>query len=209
MLSDMFNSFYTNEYSNWAFSGIGLTAMAFIVWFLKKIFKRPDSDIGGTMKNENNNAVVTINNFPNGQQEKNESISNEKDISIEEVQKKTHILFIDDKKFLVTDILISSGWNNTKSLKDVTSINQREIRDADIIFVDIQGVGIKMKFAEEGLGLAKALKEKYPKKNIIVYSAEQTGNRFHETLKIVDDFLPKDADPYLFEEIIERFSMVK
>ncbi|HFD6666152.1 TPA: response regulator transcription factor [Morganella morganii] len=207
-----FSFIYNDQYLNWAFSGIGLTVMAGLLrWVYKKFFHNSDDNMGAGNNMPDNKQIITINNnmgqhgsdSTNG--EKME-LKEEKD-TIEQAQKRTHILFIDDKKFLVTDILVSSGWSNTRAIKDVTSMNQKEIRDSDIIFVDIQGVGIKMKFAEEGLGLAKVLKERYPDKKIIVYSAEQTGNRFHETLKLVDDFLPKDADPYLFEEIIERFSL--
>jgi len=206
MLTDLFSYIYNNQYSNWAFSGIGLSVMSIIYWLIKKFTGRSDSAHNSEDGVNKNSSVITINNGYMNNNQENKTINND-DATLEQRQKKTHILFIDDKKFLVTDILISSGWLNTTSLKDVTSINQKEITTADIIFVDIQGVGIKMKFSEEGLGLAKALKEKYPNKRIIVYSAEQTGNRFHDTLKIVDDFLPKDADPYLFEEIIERFSL--
>lgn len=209
-----FSVIYTNQYLNWAFSGVGLTIMAGLLhWLYKKIFHSSNDNMGARNNMQDNKQTININNNigQNGfdlNEDKKMEFKKEKD-TIEQAQKRTHILFIDDKKFLVTDILISSGWSNTRAIKDVTSMNQKEIKDSDIIFVDIQGVGIKMKFAEEGLGLAKALKERYPDKKIIVYSAEQTGNRFHDTLKLVDDFLPKDADPYLFEEIIERFSLKK
>lgn len=118
---------------------------------------------------------------------------------------KTKILFIDDKKFDVVDILRNAGWT-VKWIKDVTSLTQEAIIESDIIFVDIQRVGVKMRFNDEGLGLAKALKNTYPSKKIIIYSAETSGNRFHETLRMVDESIDKDSDPYIFEDIVERFS---
>ncbi|ATV43813.1 response regulator [Pectobacterium brasiliense] len=141
--------------------------------------------------------------------EKQESQSAEVKVStvpVEVRMKKTSILFIDDEKFLVIDILKNSGWEKTTRINDVKALNQKEIIDADIIFVDIQGVGVKLGFRDEGLGLSQAIKEKYPEKKIIIYSAEKNGNRFHAALKVVDDFLEKDADPYRFELIVEKFS---
>ena len=36
------------------------------------------------------------------------------------------------------------------------------------------------------------LKKKYPEKKVILYSTESAGNRFHEALRKVDDFLYKN-----------------
>ena len=71
--------------------------------------------------------------------------------------------------------------------------------------VDINGVGTQM-FEDQGLGLAAALKDKYPHKAIILYSAEPTGNRFNKKLRKVDDTLPKNAEPYQFISLIEQYS---
>ena len=103
-------------------------------------------------------------------------------------------------------ILTKSGWVNTKLVKDIDSLDCHNVLDANIIFVDVQGVGVELNFKEEGLGLAAALKEKYPDKKIIIYSAEQKGDRFHEALRKVDDFLAKDVDPYQFTSLVEKFS---
>lgn len=62
----------------------------------------------------------------------------------------SRLLFIDDKKFAVVDILIRAGWLNTQSIKDVESLDQTEIKDAHIIFVDIQGVGKNYTFKMKG-----------------------------------------------------------
>lgn len=78
--------------------------------------------------------------------------------------------------------------------------------DADIFFVDIQGVGLKLGFRDEGLGLALALKEKYPDKKLVIYSAEPRGERFHKALKKADETLEKNADPYQFQQLVENFT---
>ena len=116
------------------------------------------------------------------------------------------ILFVDDGDFDVPDIIINSGWKNTKKLCDVESIDSLDVVEADIIFVDISGVGRKLRFSDEGLGLISALKTKYPHKKVVVYSAQQTGDRFHPALSDADERLAKNADPFQFEVIVDRFA---
>lgn len=128
--------------------------------------------------------------------------------TLEYYKNHTKILFIDDDtKFKVVQILKTSGWVHTNTIKDLKTIDCPEVADADIIFVDIQGVGKILSFTEEGLGLASAIKDKYPQKWIVIYSSETQGDRFHKTLKKVDDFLPKNADPYQFQQIVEEWAL--
>ncbi len=128
------------------------------------------------------------------------------DRSIDDIKSICRVLFVDDKNFSVLNILIKSGWVNTKRIKDVNSLDDVDIREANIIFVDIQGVGNALKFKDEGLGLIVALKNKYPEKRVIVYSAESTGDRFHEGLSVADASLRKNADPYEFQKLVEEFA---
>jgi hypothetical protein len=128
------------------------------------------------------------------------------DRSIDEIKSICRVLFVDDKNFTVLNILIKSGWMNAKRIKDVTSLDDVDIREANIIFIDIQGVGRALQFKDEGLGLIVALKNKYPEKRIIVYSAESTGDRFHEGLSVADASLRKNADPYEFQMLVEKFA---
>ncbi len=120
---------------------------------------------------------------------------------------KTKILFIDDNhtEYKMVSILKKSGWINTKSVKDVIDLDDPKVNEADIIFVDINGVGTTM-FQDQGLGLASALKKKYESKKIILYSAEITGDRFHRALREVDGCLSKNAEPYQFINLIEEFA---
>jgi hypothetical protein len=127
---------------------------------------------------------------------------------IEEKQKSlTRLLFIDDNytEFKIISILKKAGWVNTKAIKDVTDLDDSKVLEADIIFVDINGVGTTL-FKDQGLGLASALKQKYPSKKIILYSAETTGDRFHKALKEVDSCLPKNAEPFQFINLIESYN---
>lgn len=128
----------------------------------------------------------------------NNSQSNVKDLA--------RILFIDDDTtFAVIKILKKAGWRNTKVIRDVTSLDSPDVQEADLFFVDIQGVGKALQFNDEGLGLAAALKKKYPEKKVVIYSAEPFGDRFHPAFRLADDQLPKNAEPYEFQQIVDQF----
>lgn len=186
---------YILENKEWIFSGIGISVIGLMFYFLKS--KQKNS----TAINENSNSViVNINNTQENNQNKQD-----RDDCLIELKKKTKILFIgDDNKFKVVSILKNSGWVNTKIIKDINNIDSDEVRTTDIFFVDIQGVGKKLEFQDEGLGLANALKNKYPNKKVVIYSAENRGDRFHEALKKADDSLPKNAEPFQFQQTIEN-----
>lgn len=128
------------------------------------------------------------------------------DRSLDEIKQLCRIIFVDDKKFGVVDILEKAGWVNSKRLKDVFSLDDNDIKEAHIFFVDIQGVGKALQFKDEGLGLISALKNKYPNKKVVVYSAESEGDRFHEGLSNADARLNKNADPYEFQTLVEQFA---
>jgi hypothetical protein len=56
------------------------------------------------------------------------------------------------------------------------------------------------------LGLISALKDKYPNKKVVVYSSESAGDRFHIGLSKADARLSKNADPYEFQTLVEKFA---
>jgi len=126
--------------------------------------------------------------------------------TITEIKSFCQILFIDDNQFDVVEILRDAGWNNTKQIFDIDSLDSSDITNAHILFVDIQGVGVALKFKNEGLGLIKALKKKYPTKQVIIYSAEKHGDRFHESLSLADARLFKNADPFEFQSLVEKYA---
>lgn len=175
----------------WIFGGIGGTIILFIINFFIPKYKKTKNII-----NINNN----IGKF--GDENKKNP---KRDLG--ERKKITNIIFVDDDtNFKVVKILIKSGWVNTKIKKDIPSLTDRLIKDSHICFIDIQGVANDLFPKDQGLGLAGALKDRYPEKKIIVYSSQRTGDRFHELLKKVDATLSKDADPYEFENLVENFS---
>lgn len=191
----------------WLFSGVGLTALGLIysLWNRKPIAIEPGKN---TVTNTNNIEIsVAESNHSSGEGVVNDSGLKK---SLEEYKNETRILFVDDDaRFKVAKILTQSGWVHTKLIKDCKTLDEHDVVDAQLLFIDVQGVGVAMGFNDEGLGLALAIKEKYPDKKVIIYSAETKGDRFHEALRKADSFLPKNADPYEFQRIVEEFTIGK
>ena len=185
------------ENYKWIFSGVGVAILIFI---LNKIFISKS----GSKSTKNTNKVI-INNSINSSSKSNDEQGNESEGN--RLKEKTRILFVDDEhtKFKMVSILKKAGWKNTKSIKDITDLDDQRAKEADFIFVDINGVGTTL-FEDQGLGLASALKKKYQDKIIVLYSDETSGDRFHRALREVDDCLPKNAEPYQFINLIENLS---
>lgn len=121
--------------------------------------------------------------------------------TLKELKKYCRILFIDDDRdFKTIKIIEEDGWTHTSHIFDVKKLDDNDIRLAHIICLDIQGVGKELDFHKEGLGLLRALKEKYPYTAIIAYSAQSKGNInfFDEDLDKADRKLSKTTDPYQF-----------
>lgn len=172
----------------WIFSGAGATALAAAIAFLTR---KPQLQAQGQSVHQ----TVPINMKDGAQPQPT--------LSIEELKKSTTILFIDDDRtFKIVDILKKMGWMNTKLIKDINSLSDHNVVAADILFIDIQGVGKLLQEKDEGLGLALAIKRRYPTKKIVIYSAQEDGARFHEALSEADYSLPKTAEPVRFEETI-------
>jgi DNA-binding NarL/FixJ family response regulator len=222
-----------DENKEWLFSGVGIIAASYFVKFLQNkrsthpqeashVPPQPGTQPFITVNVENNNESkahneneskvegiieqappsdgVQVTDIPN----KTETLVKDENY----YKKNTTILIIDDEvQFKLPKIFRDSGWINTKLVPDVNSVNAIEIVEADILFVDVQGVGKELGFKDEGLGLVAAIKTKFPNKKVIIYSVIAEGNRFHEAFNLCDGCLSKDADPYQFECLVEKFTI--
>jgi len=126
-----------------------------------------------------------------------------KPLPLEEIKRRTHVLFVDDESFdSLLDNIRQAGWSATQT-KDILNLDSDDIRKSDVIFVDYKGVGQILTPTEEGIGLLKALKQKYPQKYIIFYSGYAgviPGDKLHG---IADGWIRKNSDPYVYIERIE------
>lgn len=206
---------WINKNKDWLFSGIGIVFFTALyqtyLYFSKNDFN--------TWFNKNNETIYVITigillivilviSF---RKRKNQKTKNELPVKKEEIldhkkeRSEINILFIDDKDFKVVDILKTAGWVNTTLVKDISSLYSEEVIKTNIFFIDIDGVGKQLNFKDEGLGLALALKKKYPNKFIVIYSSIKDGDRLHPALNKVDATLDKDAEPFEFTEMVEEF----
>jgi hypothetical protein len=125
--------------------------------------------------------------------------------SVPRQRRDIRILFVDDdKSFQVTKIMKAAGWPNVSIRRDVKDLD--DVRDVDVFFIDIHGVGRALGFADEGLGLSLAIKKKYPDKKVVIYSAQTDGDRFHKALQEADASLAKNAEPYQFIQLLESLT---
>ena len=202
---------------NWYYIVAILVSITGIIIAYKNYRKKPatngdkgslDNNSISNKSSSTSNPTITITNNINSPKEKDENNSNNTtSINEEKMKATTKILFVDDNHtdYKMVSILKKAGWAKTKSVKDITDLDTQIVLDSNIIFVDINGVGLTL-FEDQGLGLASALKVKYPKKKIIIYSAETSGDRFHKALRQVDDCLSKNAEPYQFINLVENLS---
>ena len=188
-----------NNYQ-WLFSGAGIVIIG---WLIGWLWKRKKSEASHTtiapLMQQKQEVIVNVGS------DKDTKASKTTTTQPSDIKAKTHILFIDDEDFTVVKLLKNAGWANTKLKRKISNVDDPAIIDAHIIFVDIVGVCGDL-FKDEGLGLARALKEKYPDKKIIIYSGETQGDRFDRTLRMVDECLPKNAEFYQFLSLVDQFA---
>ena len=172
----------------WIFSGIGVSVIAGVIALIRK---------QSGMKEQNQSVSQTVNvNVPIG-----ESLNNDNKQFRE--KEEISILFIDDQSFDYVKNLKQAGYVNVKKTSVVKRIDSPEICNANIIFVDINGVGESLFPKEQGLGVAKAIKKRFKDKKVYLYSAQH--HALNSDFNLLDGVLSKNADPYEFINIIDNY----
>ena len=159
----------------------------------------PTVKSSGTNEDLRNNEQFASAN-PSGQEERR--------MIIDSMKSKVRILFIDDdKEYNMVKILKSDGWKHTETTEDIRGLDIPLVKRSDVFFVDINGVGKLLNCEYQGLDLAQMLKEKYPNKTVVIYSANENQHAFHPAWDICDKRLEKNALPNQFEKIVEDHSL--
>lgn len=128
------------------------------------------------------------------------------DRSSEAIMRAARILFIDDRSFRIGDILKGYGWLNVSTIRKVHSLDMPVIVNAHIVFIDIEDVAVNLFPADHGLGLISALRDLYPCKILIIYSAQSGKDSFNSAWDKADDKIHKDSDPSQFVALIKKYS---
>ena len=108
-----------------------------------------------------------------------------------------NILFIDDLDMPVVENLKKAGYR-VKKVRDVKNVDDAEVKSAQIIFVDFDGVGKSISPQHQGAGLIKELKTKYTNsKYIVLYTAQSNlpaDTIMRSIFDAADARLRKDSD---------------
>ena len=131
-------------------------------------------------------------------------------VTIEEIRKRARLLVIDDGEFPYMPLFQHDGYNIDK-WNDVDDLSKLESGFADIIMLDLQGVGRQLS-SEQGLGVLRHLRETRPAQLIIAYSSADWPLDSQEFFKQADAVLPKGSDYVVFKRQVdtlleERFSL--
>jgi len=194
---------------------IGITSLSFAI---KNYYKKnknsannnPVNSVIEPKTSQKNIINIEVNSNPSSKKEipNNGKSTDLRVQQIDSLKHKIHILFIDDDpKFNVVKMLKNGGWKKTSSVIDIKSIDIPIVKEADIYFVDINGVGKLLDCKYEGLDIALMLKQKYPNKKVVIYSANKNYNAFHEAWDLCDHKLEKNAVPYQFQALVEKYSL--
>lgn len=125
------------------------------------------------------------------------SKNNKKDLTISDIKNELKVLFIDDQDNEIVKTLTVNGIK-TRIIGDPDSLQDRNIKWANIIFVDYEGIGSLLKTGrKQGIGVIRLLEKEYGNsKRYILYSG---SGDFQDELKGIN-FVLKNED---FHEVVE------
>ena len=120
-------------------------------------------------------------------------------------------MVIDDDEFVYLDLLRKSEYR-IEHRSDIQSL--KDVAEFDVILCDVRGVGKFLNSQFEGAYLVKQIKEKYPNKIVISYTANSYDPKFQEYLSYADATVPKgtaleDWDSLLTKMLKELADPVK
>jgi len=125
--------------------------------------------------------------------------------TLSELKELTKVLIIDDEEPEdIREYLTKEGWKNYY-LPDLDTLSNKRLEECHIICIDIMGVGLKLQ-CDNGMGLVKYIKRRFPEKKIILYSSFTSQNIFDEALDYVDKRIRKQSSLLPFSSAIEELS---
>lgn len=135
------------------------------------------------------------------------SINDLKEVNFDEAKlinrKKYKILVLDDSGFPQLPILEKLGYKDIVVQEEYVDIDQ--FLPYDIIFCDINGVAYDLDPVYQGAALAKQIKEVYPNKVVIIFSAVAQHLDFTEYYAAVDATIKKSMNGNEFSKEIDKW----
>lgn len=118
-------------------------------------------------------------------------------------RKKYKILVLDDSGFPQLSTLQKIGYKDIEVQEEYINIEQ--FSSYDIIFCDINGVANDLDPVYQGAALAKQIKEVYPEKIVIIFSAVAQHLDFNEYYQSVDGTIKKNMNGNEFSKEIDKW----
>lgn len=112
------------------------------------------------------------------------------DNNIHTLRSRIKILIVDDEEFDIVQILRERKYDIYYK-KDMTYALEAE--PFDIIIIDIKGVGSALGGNMGGFAVAEEIKQRYPAKQVICYSASVVMNEVLSKLVKIDGYISKDT----------------
>lgn len=122
-------------------------------------------------------------------------------VSLKE-RKNIKILFVDDEGYDI-EPLKKIGFLDVSKQYEYTKIDDYE--KYDIIFCDINGIGKEIDDKYQGAALAKIIKNTYPNKVVIIFSAKQQYLDMHEFSKFADEIIAKNIQISDLTDLIDKY----
>jgi len=133
----------------------------------------------------------------------------------EKLSKETvRILFVDDLSFPIVENLSRAGYSS-KRKKDIKDVDDADVKDRHIIFVDYDGVGKNFSETHQGAALVKAIKDKYGLSKFVVLYTDQISipseTSMNDLFKIADSHMKKSGSNTsdFIEKIEEGIKRIK
>lgn len=114
-----------------------------------------------------------------------ESVRDERALDL---RRRIDVLVIDDEEFSASSFLTKNNFRLTYK-KDVDNI--KDVSEYPIILCDIRGVGKQLSSSYEGAFLIKEIKNSYPSKRVIAYTASQYDPTYNQYLEYADEVVNK------------------
>lgn len=112
-------------------------------------------------------------------------------LSADDLRGKVQIVAIDDEGFVAEQNLSNTGFK-IRTLPDVHRIT--DVEDYLIILCDVNGVGTSLSVETQGAYLIQEIKNKYPDKVVIAYTAgSRHSNIVLKARRVADEYMIKDA----------------
>ena len=117
-------------------------------------------------------------------------------------KKNVKILFLDDEGY---DLEPLQGLGYIDVNKKYKHEKMDEYAIYDIIFCDVNGIAVEVDPELQGAMLAKKIKETYPEKIVVIFSAKKHSLEINKLHDYVDDIIPKNVAPSEISEKIDSY----